>query len=166
MTAITLIIDGPSGAGKTTLAASLEAAWPQERTVFVLHMDDLYPGWQGLRQASDIVAKTVIPARTADEEVTVNSWDWAAAGPGSPIVIPANVDLIIEGCGALTKASARGVTASIWLDAEEGIRKSRALSRGNEDFQAHWDEWDAQFQQFVAEHDPRALASVAVGAKR
>jgi uridine kinase len=166
MTAITLIIDGPSGAGKTTLAASIEAAWPENRSVLLLHMDDLYPGWHGLRQGSDVVANTVIPARTAGEEITVTSWDWAAAQPGPPIVIPSNVDLIIEGCGALTQASAQGATASIWLDAEDGIRKARALSRGNEDFEAHWDEWDAQFQQFVTEHDPRAIASIVVGAKR
>src|SRR5674476_488189 len=41
-------VDGPSGAGKTDFAAALadRLASPQ-----LLHMDDLYPGWDGLRQA-------------------------------------------------------------------------------------------------------------------
>ncbi|MGO1280054.1 MAG: AAA family ATPase, partial [Cellulosimicrobium funkei] len=39
-----VVVDGPAGSGKTTLAAQLEAALPAQ----VLHMDDLYEGWRGL----------------------------------------------------------------------------------------------------------------------
>ena len=38
-------VDGPAGSGKTTLAAALAASRP---AATVVHMDDLYPGWDGL----------------------------------------------------------------------------------------------------------------------
>ena len=40
-----LAIDGPAGAGKTTLAAKLEAEYSVHSTVRTIHMDDLYNGW-------------------------------------------------------------------------------------------------------------------------
>ena len=43
-----IAVDGPSGAGKTTLAARLSDAL---HGAPVVHMDDLYPGWDGLADA-------------------------------------------------------------------------------------------------------------------
>jgi uridine kinase len=40
-----IAIDGPAGAGKTTLAATLSLALAQDFTITVMHMDDLYAGW-------------------------------------------------------------------------------------------------------------------------
>ena len=42
-----IAIDGPSGAGKTTLARDVAAVLAAP----TIHMDDLYPGWDGLRAA-------------------------------------------------------------------------------------------------------------------
>ena len=41
-----LAIDGPAGSGKTTLAAKLQSEYQQSSTVQVIHMDDLYKGWE------------------------------------------------------------------------------------------------------------------------
>ena len=47
-------VDGPAGAGKTTLAAALDRAFRDAlrpsvpATVQTLHMDDVYEGWAGL----------------------------------------------------------------------------------------------------------------------
>ncbi len=40
-----LAIDGPAGAGKTTLAAQLEKEHAASGSVRVIHLDDLYSGW-------------------------------------------------------------------------------------------------------------------------
>ena len=40
-----LAIDGPAGAGKTTLAAQLDKEFAATGTVRVVHLDDLYSGW-------------------------------------------------------------------------------------------------------------------------
>ncbi len=40
-----IAIDGPAGAGKTTLATNLALALAQDLRVQIIHMDDLYDGW-------------------------------------------------------------------------------------------------------------------------
>ena len=40
-----IAIDGPAGAGKTTLASEIFLALSSKISVQVIHMDDLYDGW-------------------------------------------------------------------------------------------------------------------------
>ena len=40
-----IAVDGPAGAGKTTLATNLALALAQDLRVEIIHMDDLYGGW-------------------------------------------------------------------------------------------------------------------------
>ncbi len=163
---VTVLIDGPSGAGKTHLADSLEVHWPAGRSVVILHLDDVYPGWQGLQAASGQVANAFAPARAAAEAVTYSRWDWTAGVFAEQHTIPAESDLIIEGCGAITAASANLASLSVWVDEADEIRRVQALSRGGEDFERHWDEWEEQFAAFVLRENPQAHASMTVGRKR
>ena len=43
-----VLIDGRSGAGKTSLARLLVARWPLTGRVQLVALDSLYPGWDGL----------------------------------------------------------------------------------------------------------------------
>ena len=46
---MTLIaIDGPAGAGKTTLAAQFQRDFSKVKSVSIIHMDDLYAGWENV----------------------------------------------------------------------------------------------------------------------
>ena len=71
---VTVLIDGPSGAGKTWTSAALA-----ERTNWrVVHLDEFYPGWHGLDKGSDMVAEQVL--RTMNPGYW--RWDWEAGAPG------------------------------------------------------------------------------------
>jgi uridine kinase len=54
--------------------------------------------------------------------------------------------------------------ARIWLEAPEELRRERALGRGAEDFERHWDMWEQQFQQFERRVQPSERASLRVWA--
>lgn len=164
-TPVTVLIDGPSGAGKTTLAAELGQAWP-DRTLVVLHLDDVYPGWSGLDSASAYVRDSLMLARLTGQPARWQRWDWATSSPAKWHEIPADVDLVVEGCGAITYQAARIATTAVWVDESEPTRKLRALSRAEDDFETHWDDWDAQFAAFVERENPQAHASLFVGTNR
>jgi uridine kinase len=163
---VTVLIDGPSGAGKTHLADALETHWPAGRSVVILHLDDVYPGWRGLDAASEQVGNEFSAARAAAQAFTYSRWDWVAGAYAEQHTIGADVDLIIEGCGAITAQSARLASLSVWVDETDEIRRMQALSRGGEDFELHWEEWEEQFAAFVLRENPQAHASMTVGRRR
>lgn len=71
---VTVLIDGPSGAGKTWACAALadRAGWR------VVHLDEFYPGWHGLEQGSRMVAEQVL----RETNPGYWRWDWEAGAPG------------------------------------------------------------------------------------
>jgi len=74
-------IDGRSGTGKTSLAAQLE----QELTaaghsVHVLHLDDFYPGWDGLFDGVEAWDALSVQL-TEGIAGTYTPWDWEAGAP-------------------------------------------------------------------------------------
>ncbi len=52
---VVIALDGPSGAGKTTLARGVELALEPVAPVAVVHMDHLYPGWDGLARGPGLL---------------------------------------------------------------------------------------------------------------
>lgn len=131
-----LLIDGRSGSGKTTLASKLAVVTGYS----VVHLDDFYPGWQGLRAGSLMVAQEVIPNRR------LQRWDWEQNQVGAWERLPAG-DLIIEGVGAWSqeaKAALRGEAhLSVVLAAPARLRKARALAR-DPYYAPYWQLWSEQ----------------------
>ena len=110
---VTVLIDGPSGAGKTWTSAALA-----ERTNWrVVHLDEFYPGWHGLDKGSDMVAEQVL--RTMNPGYW--RWDWEADSPGDWASLDVRDDLIVEGVGSVTPANIaaakeRGTVVSVLIN--------------------------------------------------
>lgn len=148
MTRLTVLVDGPSGAGKTTFATAVG----RRTGLRVVHLDDFYPGWSGLAEASRMVVEEVLhPTRPG-----YRRWDWEADAPGEWVALDPRESLIVEGVGAVTAASisaARelGEVLSVRIDAPVALRRARALQRDT-GYGPYWDMWAAQEEAFYAEH--------------
>ncbi|KQO63183.1 hypothetical protein ASF23_08745 [Curtobacterium sp. Leaf261] len=153
-----VLIDGRSGTGKTTLAGSLAGELGAE----VVHLDDVYPGWDGLRAASDAVVQEVLAVPDATGRPRWRRWDWATGLPAEWHVVDVTRPLVVEGCGALSRGSAPLATLRVWLDGDDAVRKARALARDGATFAREWDRWAAEERAFIAAEDPRSLADVVL----
>lgn len=147
-----ILIDGRSGSGKSELAAGLVAALPQYQ---LLRLDDLYPGWDGLDAASRALPGILRTARW-------RRWDWAADAPGAWQEFDPDRPLIVEGAGALSRASRPLADFVIWVELDAPTRKRRALARDGDGYAPHWERWAAQEEAHLAREGPRELADLVV----
>jgi uridine kinase len=153
-----ILVDGRSGAGKTSWAAQLQAT----RGGLLISLDDHYPGWDGLDAGSAEVFRSAITPWLRGETGQIRRWDWAQGDYLDTIGIEPSRILIVEGCGAISRDAAQWATSSFWIEAPEQVRKSRALARDGSAFAPHWDRWRVQEDRFIALHRSPELALVTV----
>lgn len=144
-----VLIDGRSGSGKTTFAHWLA---PRLRAQLV-HLEDIYPGWDGLQAASDHLHDFVLAARPRWQ-----SWNWDADGPGEWHELDARRPLVIEGAGALSAVNRALATHGIWIERDAATRKQRAITRDGDRYAPHWERWARQEERFEQAEHPRSLA--------
>ena len=129
-------IDGYSGSGKSTLAATLASLLPGWQ---VLHLDDWYPGWDGLAAGAQIARRIAADLREGRAS-SYEAWDWDKGTTGATIRVPL-APTIIEGCGAIEAEA----DLAIWIaDPGEDERRSRALARDGQTYAPHWRRWAEQ----------------------
>ena len=129
-------IDGYSGSGKSTLAAAiarLVSNWQ------VLHLDDWYPGWDGLAAGADIARRIAADLR-GGRASSYEAWDWENGTTGATTRVPL-APTIIEGCGAIEAVA----DLAVWIaDPGEEERRHRALARDGQTYAPHWQRWADQ----------------------
>jgi hypothetical protein len=158
--AAVILIDGPSGAGKSTLADRLLASWPTDAAPQLVRLDDVYPGWGGLIAGAEQLRSRLLAARSAGKPAGWRRWVWDALAPAEWHNVVAERPVIIEGCGAFIGDAARLADITVWVSADDTVRKDRALARDAGGFDAHWDEWQRQWQEYEARERPRERALV------
>ncbi|MFT4187543.1 MAG: 4-amino-4-deoxy-L-arabinose transferase [Aeromicrobium sp.] len=154
-----VLLDGRSGTGKSHLADEVVVLVHEARLV---RMDDLYPGWDGLDAAIQAVAHDLLAPLAAGRPGRWRAYDWHAARLTDWHTVEPGAPLLIEGVGSLSRLSAPSATWRVWLEAEERVRRERALSRSLDGalFAPQWDRWAAQEDAFIAAHDSARLADL------
>ncbi|TBN57156.1 ATP-binding protein [Glaciihabitans arcticus] len=146
-----LLIDGRSGSGKTELATALRDLTGAQ----LVRMDALYPGWGGLEAGSRAVTSMLTDGRWRE-------WDWASSRPGDWREVDLSQPLIVEGCGALSRANRELADHGVWVTLDDATRKRRALERDGELYAPHWDRWAAQEWSFIVRELPITLADESI----
>jgi uridine kinase len=128
-----IAIDGPAGAGKTTLAEHLSAALSLKYKVTVIHMDDLYNGWTNafdhhLTDSLLAIANT----HRLGKAISLSRYNWSKGEFSAAEVLPAADLLILEGVGSSQRAVREFLTSSIWIDIDPSKGLQRVLARDGE----------------------------------
>jgi uridine kinase len=158
-----VLIDGRSGSGKTSFAKELQNRLflAGESAPRVIHMDDLYSGWQGLQAGSDYLTRLILGMLKAGRTASWQEFDWATGErSGAWREFEGGTPLIVEGCGSLTGASVEFAHLTIWLEADAAVRKQRWDAREPEAHSKFWPIWAAQEEEFYAREKSPQLADL------
>ncbi len=162
-----ILIDGRSCSGKSTLASEIQNIIFKdgESAPRIVHMDDLYLGWNGLQAGVDYLQRFILKPLSDSYIAQWREFDWA--NPGEPGFEARNGEwreftggtpLIVEGCGALNQLSAPIADISVWLEVDQDTRHQRWVAR--EGSNEHWAEWAAQEEEFYAREKSVQLADI------
>ena len=155
---VVVAIDGPSGAGKTTLADAVAT----DLDCPVVRVEDLYPGWDGLAEGVRLLVEQVLEPLCRGEVARYRALDWlASAWDGWRTVAPVPV-LVVAGCGATVGRAGELAAVRVWVDAPTDVRKQRGLARDGEAYAPWWDRWAQQERALFGADRTRAKADLVV----
>lgn len=157
-----LLIDGRAGSGKSTLAEAVKNQFFKlgESAPRIIHMDDLYPGWNGLQLGTEYLQRSILGPLSRREAAHYQLFDWTLNERSDWREFTGGTPLIIEGCGAINRNSIESADLSVWLEVDESVRKQRWVEREGGD--EHWAQWAAQELDFYARERSAELAQQVV----
>ncbi len=157
-----VVIDGRSGAGKSSLARRLVSAWPGRGRVQLVALDDVYPGWDGLAEGVDYAREVILLPHARGLLGVWERWDWEAGTRAEAYAVDPSLPLVVEGAGILTPEVARLADVSVWVEAPTDSRRHRALERDGDTYRPHWRRWALQEDAHLDAHSPAERADVRV----
>ncbi len=146
-----ITIDGPAGAGKTTLAKQLAIHLDD---CPIVSMDSLYDGWQNALspQLWQRIYDQILEPFLLDKPAHIQHFDWALNQftNWTTVAVPAN--LIIEGVGASHPFIANCSVLNIWIEADQDLLLDRVLKRDGEQIRDEMVKWQVAEKAYFAEH--------------
>ena len=146
-----IAIDGPAGAGKTTLASTLFLALSPHISTTVIHMDELYPGWQGaLGQELTKTLTWLTSCHKAKKPLLYSSFNWVTNEFDPPKSHVSTQLLILEGVASAQIAIEDSLATTIWLDLDPAIGYQRVIERDGEKISREMTQWLLMQEQHFA----------------
>ena len=148
---LVLAIDGPAGSGKSTLAGEIARAFAGTYDLEVIHLDELYNGWDdALSEELFLRIAQLIAAQRAGKATDLAIYDWSAAAFSGSREVMAVQLLIIEGVGSSNHLLHANLTTSIWLDIDQGIGLARVLERDGDEIRDEMLKWQMMESEYFA----------------
>jgi uridine kinase len=158
-----LAIDGPAGAGKTTLAAKLEAEYSLHSTVRTIHMDELYNGWNdALGNSLTDTLEAITAAYISGIEHTIKIFNWHLMNFDREEVITPTDFLILEGVGAAQEIVRKAGATTYWLDIDAETGLQRVLARDGAHIEKEMRQWQIQQSIHFAKDQTRENCEIKV----
>lgn len=154
-----IAIDGPGGAGKTSLAAWLAG---ELGVTGVIHTDD-FAGWDDPVNWWPPLVEQALKPLAAGAAACYEPTPWG--GEVRPqIVIEPGGPVLLEGVSATRRAFRPYLAYTVWVETERAVRLGRGIDRDGEASRGQWERWMEEEDAYIrCEHPGESVDLVLPG---
>ena len=154
-----VVIDGPAGSGKTTLAKSLSGLL---ENCPIIHMDEIYDGWENAlspKTSQDLVEWVINPLLES-KSIEFVKYDWYLEKRIEKVVINLPKVLIIEGVGSSSFEISKHASLKLWIEVNKETGINRVLTRDGQQIQEQMKKWQSQESKFFIENNSKENSDI------
>jgi uridine kinase len=151
-----IAIDGPGGAGKTTLATLCAT----ELRASVVHTDD-FASWDNPINWWPELLNRVLKPLAAGNAARYEPTAWGG-DKRPPVVIEAGGTVVLEGVTASRSAFRPYLAYTIWIETNRAVRLERGIARDGENAREQWQRWMTQEDSYIATEQPAEHADLVL----
>jgi len=154
-----IVIDGPAGSGKTTLAKSLSGLL---ENCPIIHMDEIYDGWENAlspKTSQDLVEWVINPLLES-KSIEFVKYDWYLEKRIEKVVINLPKVLIIEGVGSSSFEISKHASLKLWIEVNKETGINRVLTRDGQQIQEQMKKWQSQESKFFIENNSKENSDI------
>jgi uridine kinase len=144
-----IAVDGPGGAGKTTLAAWLAE---QLEATAVIHTDD-FASWHNPLDWWPTLLEQALEPLAAGAAARYEPTVWAGRKRKRVVIEPGGT-VLLEGVSAARSAFRPYLAYAVWVETSRTVRLERGIARDGEDSREQWERWMAEEDAYIAREQP------------
>lgn len=154
-----VVIDGPAGSGKTTLAKSLSELLGN---CPIIHMDEIYDGWENALSPKTFSNLTnwIIKPLFENRSIEFTKYDWHLEKRNEKVVIKLPKVLIIEGVGSSSSEISEHTCLKLWIEVNKEIGISRVLTRDGLEIEEQMKKWQTLESKFFIENNSKEYSDI------
>ncbi len=153
-------VDGPGGAGKTTLALWLA----EQLDAQVIQTDD-FASWENPIDWWPRLLELALEPLAAGEPASYEPTSWGGE-ERAPVQIEPSGTVILEGVSASRDAFQPFLAYSLWVETPRELRLQRGLERDGLDARAQWEQWMEEEDRYIERERPAERADMVVRGDR
>ena len=162
-----IAIDGPAGAGKSTLAKRIKEKLSdlvEIEDIALVNMDDLYDGWENAltNQLTKTLVSQILTPVSMGKKYGYRKYDWLSGRFGDFVEYDVPRFLILEGVGSGQKAARKYIDHLIWIDIDFETGLQRVLQRDGDYLETQMRIWQMRESSHFSVENTRDCATIRI----